>query len=485
MSESEKVLAGKRERSGVSSAPAPVPASGLPARRSIALNDTRPIWQSLAIFLMPLMLSNVLQSLGQTANSIYLGRMVGVSSLAAVSAIFPIVFFLISFLIGLGAGSSVLIGQAYGARNEHKVKEIAGAALALTVVLGLAIGGLGAAFAHDLLAALGTPADIIDTSTSYAHITFLSIPLLFLFLMYTTFLRGAGDTRTPFFVLVASTALTFVLTPIFIRGWFGAPALGTNGAAIGNVCSNALALAGLVAYLNITKHPLAFDREMIANLRLRPALVGTIAKIGLPTSLNLVMVSLSEIAVLSFVNRFGSTAVAAYGAVNQVVSYVQFPAISIGIAASIFGAQSIGARRTDRIPTIVRSAVILNYAIEGVLIAICYAFSTALISLFITSPSTVAIAHHLLLITLWSYAIFGNTRVLSAIMISSGTVVWPTILSVLSIWGVEVPVAYVLMGRIGLDGVWYGYPAAFIAGLAFQTAYYFFVWKKKPLEALI
>ncbi len=455
------------------------------APRSIALDDSRPIWQSLAIFLGPLMLSNVLQSLSQTANSVYLGRLVGVRSLAAVSAIFPIVFFLISFLIGVGAGSSVLIGQAHGARDERKVKQIAGTALALTLVLGVLVGGVGATFAHTMLAALGTPADIIDVSTSYARITFASIPLLFLYLMYTTFLRGTGDTRTPFFVLIAITALTFVFTPLFIRGWLGAPALETNGAAVGNICANALSLVGLVVYLGIKKHPLALDREMIANLRLRPSLVRTIAKIGLPTSLNLVMVSLSEIAVIALVNRFGSGATAAYGAVNQIASYVQFPAISIGIAASIFGAQSIGAGRTDRIGTIVRSAVALNYVTEGVLIALAYVFSTAIISLFITAPDTVAFAHHLLLITLWSYALFGNARVLSAIMISSGTVVAPTLLSILSIWGVEVPVAYVLMGRIGLDGVWYGYPAAYAAGLVFQLLYYYLVWKRKPLRRLV
>jgi putative MATE family efflux protein len=459
--------------------------SAQPQRRSIALNDARPIWQSMLIFLVPLMLSNILQSLGQTANSVYLGRMVGVRSLAAVSAIFPMVFLLVSFLIGLGSGSSVLIGQAFGARDERKVKEIAGTALAMTVVLGIVVGAFGGIFAQDILAALGTPGDIIDTSTSYARITFFSLPLFFVYLVYTTFLRGTGDTRTPFFVLIASTALTFILTPAFIGGWFGLPPLRTNGAAVGNVCSNALSLAGLVVYLNLKKHPLALDREMLADLRLRPALVGTIARIGIPTSINLVMVSLSEIAVLTFVNRFGSTALAAYGAVNQVASYVQFPAVSIAIAASIFGAQSIGAGRTDRIPTIVRSAVMLNYAVEGIFIALAYVFSTALISLFITSPSTVQIAHRLLLITLWSYAIFGNARVLSAIMVSSGTVVWPTLLSILSIWGVEVPVAYVLMGRIGLDGIWYGYPAAFVAGLAFQTVYYLFVWKRKPLQKLV
>ena len=459
--------------------------SALPARRSIALDDSRPIWQSLAIFLGPLMLSNVLQSLSQTANSVYLGRLVGVRSLAAVSAIFPIVFFLVSFLIGLGAGSSVLIGQAHGARDDHKVKQIAGTTLALSVVLGLAVGLLGGGFAHALLAVLGTPADILEIATSYARITFYSVPLLFVYLMYTTFLRGTGDTRTPFLVLVASTLLTFGLTPILILGWFGLPALGTNGAAVGNVLANALALAGLLVYLGITKHPLAFDREMVANLRVRPALAATIAKIGVPTSLNLVMLSLSEVAVITFVNRFGSTAVAAYGAVNQVASYVQLPAVSLGIAASVFGAQSIGAGRPERIGRIVRSAVTLNYVIVGALIAVAYLYSRDLISLFIASPETVAIAHSLLLITLWSYVLFGNARVIAAIMISSGTVVVPTLLSILSIWGVEVPVAYVLMGRIGLDGGWYGYPAAYAAGLAFQLIYYYTVWKRKPLRRLV
>ncbi len=455
------------------------------ARGSIALSDARPIWQSLAIFLVPLMLSNVLQSLGQTANSVYLGRLVGVQALAAVSAIFPMVFFLISFLIGLGAGSSVLIGQAFGAREHAKVKEIAGATIALTVVLGIIVGGLGGTFAHQLLAALGTPRDIIDASASYARITFFSIPLLFTYLTYTTFLRGTGDTQTPFYILIVSTALTMLLTPVFILGWFGLPALGNNGAAAGNIVSTALSLGALLVYLGLRKHPLAFDAEMLANVRLRPSLVGKIAKIGIPTSVNLVMVSLSEIAVLSFVNRFGSTAVAAYGAVNQVASYVQFPAISIGIGAQIFSAQSIGAGRTERIPRIVRSAVALNYVIEGCLIGLVYVFNTAVISLFITNPETVRIAHSLILITLWSYAIFGNARVISAIMISSGVVIWPTLLSIVSIWGVEVPVSYVLMQRIGLDGVWYGYPAAYIAGLLFQLTYYYLIWKRKPLERLV
>lgn len=133
-------------------------------RASIALDDARPIWRSMLVFLVPLMLSNVLQSLGQTANSIYLGRLVGLRSLAAVSAIFPIVFFLVSALIGLATGSSVLIGQAFGAGDRERVKQIAGTSIALTLLLGVGLGAVGIVFAREILTLLATPRDVIEIS---------------------------------------------------------------------------------------------------------------------------------------------------------------------------------------------------------------------------------------------------------------------------------------------------------------------------------
>ncbi len=88
------------------------------------------------------------------------------------------------------------------------------------------------------------------------------------------------------------------------------------------------------------------------------------------------------------------------------------------------------------------------------------------------------------MITLWSYAIFGNSAVLSGVMRGSGTVLWPTAIGIFSIWGVEVPAAYLLMHRIGLDGVWLGYPIAYCTGLVLQFCYYEFVWKRKTHERL-
>jgi putative MATE family efflux protein len=333
------------------------------------------MWQSFLVFLVPLMFSNVLQSIGGTLNSIYLGRLLGVQALAAASVFFPLLFFLISFFIGLSSGATVLIGQAFGARDVHKMKKIAGTTLTVALALGIGLAVFGTIFAEQLLKLLGTPADILAPSTSYARVMFLAMPAIFVFFAYISFLRGLGDTVTPLWSLVLSTSLAVLTTPALIRGWFGLPQMGVTSAAVAAIVANVAGLAAVMLYLRALRHPLAFDRETAQDLLIDWGLLRTIVKIGVPTGLQVVMISFAEIAVLSFVNRFGSSATAAYGAVNQVVSYVQFPAISIGITASIFGAQCIGARRLDRLPRVIHAAIGLNYAVVVTLIALCYLFA--------------------------------------------------------------------------------------------------------------
>jgi putative MATE family efflux protein len=449
------------------------------ARRGPAwLESGRPIWQSLAIFLAPLMLSNILQSAGGLITAIFLGRMIGVHALAAVSAFFPVFFLLIAFFIGIGSASSILVGQAYGARDEARMFDVAGTTYTVALVLGIALGAAGFFGSGALLRAIGTPADIFGDTQAYARILFFALPLVFAFLAYTTVVRGTGDSISPFYALIASTLATLVLTPALIAGWFGLPKLGILSAAVTAVAGNLIGLVAMHVIVTLKKNPLVFNRRMAGQLGIRIPTLVKLVRIGIPTGVSLIMVSLSEIAVISFVNRFGSEATAAYGAVNQIVSYVQFPAISIGIAASIFGAQTIGARRFERLGTIVRSAIVLNYAIEGVIILVVYLLASEILGFFLVDPHTRDLAHSLLAITLWSYAVFGNALVLSGVMRSSGTVLWPTLLGVFSIWGVEVPVAYVLMQRLGIEGIWIAYPVAFSTNLLLQTIFYFAVWKK-------
>jgi len=456
------------------------------SRGRFQIPDDKPIWRIMLIFLVPLMMSNILQSVGQLASSIIVGRALGVNALATVSGFFPLFFLLVSFTIGIGSASSILIGQAYGAGNQEKLRNTVGTSVTFTFLLGVVLALLGGLFTQDILHAIGTPANVLAGTEAYAKIMFWALPVLFVYFAYTTFLRGTGDSKTPFYFLIISTVLNLILLPIFIFGWVGAPRMGVQGSAVATVVSTVVTLIALFVYLSKVKHPLRFDRDTARHLKIDTGILKLLIKIGIPSSIQMIMVSLSEIAVITFVNRFGSHATAAYGAVNQVASYVQMPAISLGIASSIFGAQMIGAGKFGRLQEIIRSAVSLNYLIGGVLVIVVYLFSGDVLSWFITSPGTLHTAHGLLMITLWSYLIFGNTSILSGMMRASGTVLWPTLIGVAAIWGVEVPVAYYLSHRtsLGIDGIWVGYPAAFIVSFALQSAYYLGVWKRRKVRQL-
>jgi putative MATE family efflux protein len=448
-------------------------------------DETKPMWQIMLVFLVPLMISNILQSASQTFASIFLGRMIGVNALAAVSAVFPVVFLLFSFLIGIASGSTVLIGQAYGARDEHRVKKVAGTVLGATMAFAIIVAIVGPFVSPWMLKALGTPSVILADSENYTRVIFLTAPIIFPYLVYTTFLRGVGDSQTPLYFLIVSSVLAVFFTPAFIQGWLGLPHLGVVSAAVSGLIANFVGLIGLLVLLARRKSPLAFDREMARDMIVDPMILWNVVRIGVATGIQVIMVSLAEIAIISFVNRYGPHATAAYGAVNQIVNYVQFPAISIGIAASIFGAQCIGARREDKLGGVVRSAVALNYAVGGILVTLCYLLATQLLQLFITDPSTVQIAHELLMITLWSYLIFGNSAIISGVMRSSGTVLVPTLNGLVGIWLIEVPVAYFGMQHFGLPGVWLGYPAYYCFMLCAQFTYYSLFWKKKTHARLV
>ncbi|MDA1623956.1 MATE family efflux transporter [Bacillus cereus group sp. LD113LC] len=450
-------------------------------------SESKPIWKSMSMFLVPLLLSNVLQSVGQLFGMVVVGRWLGVNALAAISAFFPLFFLLVSFVIGIGSGSSILIGQAFGAKNEDRLKAIVGTTLTFTFIIGVVLAIVGSIFAMDIMRLMGTPENIIEISVHYARILFISMPILFLYFAYTTFMRGTGDSKTPFYFLIVSTALNMILLPILIFGWLGAPKLDVYGAAYASVISTVITFIVMLVYLKKKNHPLQLDSTVRKYLRMDWGLLKLLLRLGIPASINMILVSLSEIAVIAFVNRYGSDATAAYGVVNQVASYVQMPAVSLGITVSIFAAQSIGANQFDRLQKVVKAGIIMNYVIGGVLISLIYLFSRDILSLFLTSQTTIEIAHSLVMITLWSYLIFGHAQIISATMRASGTVLWPTVIGVVSIWLVEVPVAYYLSYHtsLGIEGIWIGYPAAFIVSLILQYAYYKLSWQKKRITRLV
>ncbi|MBG9387775.1 MATE family efflux transporter [Caenimonas aquaedulcis] len=432
-----------------------------------------------------MLVANILQSLSGTINSVFVGQLLGTQALAAASGIFPIVFFFISLVIGVGAGASVLIGQAWGAKEPHKVKAIAGTALSLGLLLGLLVALFGGTFTEAMLRLLKTPPDIMPIAVGYARTMMLAMPGLLVFILLTQLMRGVGDTLTPLYALLLSTSVSCIMTPAFIQGWWGLPRLGVTSAAVASIIAFVAALLFLAWIMRRRHHPLAPDMELLRALRLNPRLLRLVMRIGLPTGVQMIVLSVAEIVLLWLVNGFGSDATAAYGAVNQVVNYVQFPAMSIAITASILGAQAIGAGHADRLGAIARMGLKLNVVITGTLVVLGYLFSRYLVGAFVTSAPVIEIAQTLLHIMLWGCVVFGFASVLSGVMRASGSVLVPTGISVLCIALIELPSAWLLSHRFGLNGVWMAYPIAFVAMLAFQSAYYNLVWRKKKIERLV
>jgi len=201
--------------------------------------------------------------------------------------------------------------------------------------------------------------------------------------------------------------------------------------------------------------------------------------------MGMVVMSLAELVLLGLVNGFGSNATAAYGAVNQVMSYTQFPALSIAISVSIFGAQAIGRGESARVGAIVRTGVEMNLLLTGGLVVTAYLFSRTLMGFFITDAAVLELAQGLLHIVLWSSVLFGLSTVFSGIMRASGTVWMPLSISIFAIAAIEVPSAVILSRLIGIQGVWIAYPLTFCAMFLLQMSFYMLVWRKRAIRRLI
>ncbi|WP_198172762.1 MATE family efflux transporter [Bradyrhizobium sp. AT1] len=446
---------------------------------------TKPLWTSFLRFLAPLMLSNALQSLFGTVSNVYLGQMLGVDALAAVSVFFPVMFFLFAFVMGLSTGATVLIGQAFGAREHDKIKSIVGTTLAIGLLLSISVALIGGLFSRELMTALATPADILAPASAYARIMLLTMPLGFVFLLMTAMIRGVGDALTPLLALALSTAIGLILTPMLIRGSFGLPAAGITSPAWAAAIANALTLIALAVYLRRKTHALAPDAALLRHLQLDGAMLGKILGIGLPSAIGMVVMAIAELVLLGLVNGFGSDATAAYGAVNQVMGYTQFTAMSISIAVSILGAQAVGSGDRTRLDHIVRTGLAFNLVLTGGLVALIYLVPRAVLGIFITDSTVLDLAKQLLFIALWSSVPFGLATVFSGAMRAAGVALTPMLLSIFAIVAIELPAAVILSRTIGLQGVWAAYPIVFCAMFVLQMGYYVLVWRKRTIRRMV
>ncbi|HGM7337707.1 TPA: MATE family efflux transporter, partial [Stenotrophomonas maltophilia] len=437
-----------------------------------------PLWRTYLTLLLPMLLTNALQLAAGTLDNIYLGHLLGTQAVAAAAAFFPAFFLLLALVMGLATGAMVLIGQAWGAGRPHQARAVAGSAVALVLSLSVLVMAVGGLFAPQLLAALGTPAPILDEAIAYARALMLGAPAFFLLWLATAVSRAVGDAKTPLYALLLATAVGLLCTPLLILGWAGLPRLGVASAAVSAVFASLLALMWLLWRWHGLAHPLAPGHDLLRAIRFDGGLIRSMLRIGVPSSLQMFSLAIAEIVLLGWINRYGYTATAAYGAVNQLMSWVQLPAMSLGITATILAAHAMGAGRAARLPAIARTGVLLGLLLLAAVVMLVMALAPWLTGLILAAPEVRELAALQLRTVVWGVLAMGVTAVLVGVMRGSGTVLLPALLGMLAVLLVELPLAMWLQAQHGLTGVWWAWPLGLLAMLVMQV-FCFARWRRR------
>lgn len=443
------------------------------------------LYKHFIIFLIPLIVTSILQNLSNTINLILIGRMLEPEFIAIVAIFFPILLLLLTFIIGISTGTSILVSQAWSSGNTEKLNKIMGASIFTILISSIFIVFFGFIFSKNIITFLGVQEKILDNSILYLKYMLLHCPLLFINIIYTSFLRSIGDSKTPLIFIILTTTLNIITTTLLLTGFWVIPKLGFIAPAISLITTHLIVLIFLAIYLNNINHPLKITVKLLKSIRFDRSLNKVILRLGIPTSIQMLTSSISGLIILSLVNGFGINATTAYIIVYQIISYIQFPVFSISVAASIFTAQAVGTGKFDILEKIKKISLNINIIITGALLITLYTFSKNILTLFIDSPEINDIAQPLLYIALWSILFFGAGMIFSAIMRACGTVFIPMIINIFSVVCIEISCAYWFSSIWSLNGIWIAISFSSLCFFIFQVIYYNFFWKKLKIKALI
>jgi putative MATE family efflux protein len=432
-----------------------------------------PIARTLLLFALPTLGSNILQSLNGSINAIWVGRFLGEDALAATSNANLVLFLALAAVFGFGLAATILVGQNMGRRDIEGVRRAMGTAVGLSAVVSAIVAVVGYLLAPGILHLLATPPASVPLAEAYLRVIFIGMPGSFTLVVLTMGMRGTGDSMTPFLIMILNVILDSGLNPVFIRGLFGAPALGIAGSATATAIAAYVSLAALIAII--------YARDLTIRLRgpelrwLIPdrTLVKVILVKGIPMGLQMFVISFAGLALIGLINRQGVDVTAAYGVALQLWTYIQMPALAIGGAASAMAAQNIGARRWDRIDAITRWGVGVNIVITAALIALLTLIDRPVLGLFLGRGSpALPIAQHINLLSSWAFVFFGVTMVIFGTVRANGAVFAPLVILAISLFPIRLGLVFALMPVIGSDALWWSVPVSSLCSMLMAVGYY-------------
>ena len=417
---------------------------------------TGPLFKTLVLFSLPVLLGNVLQSLNGSVNTVWIGRLLGEEALAATSSSNIVMFLVFAAIFGISMATTVHVGRYFGAHDLAAMRRSFGAGLGLCLMLSAAIAVAGWIFAPNLLDLLNLPGASRHFALDYLRVIFLVLPGMTLTVLVSSALRGCGDSRTPLYFQILAVVLDIGLNPLFIAGIGPFPQLGIVGAAVATAIATLTGLAGLIGWIYWRDLPIRLKGRELAYLwPAREELAYLITK-GVPMGLQMLVISGAGVIMIGLINREGLNYAAGYGALLQLWNYIQMPGLAISAAVSAMVAQHIGARREARVDAISWAGVGANTVITLLLTAIILLAARPLLGLFLGSDSpAIPISVHIQTIAIWTYVPFGVLIVLFGTLRAYGVVFSQIAILFTAMYGVRLGVYALLYPRIGPDALWY------------------------------
>ena len=431
------------------------------------------VWKVIVRFALPLLVGNLLQQFYNITDSIIVGQFLGKEALAAVSASFFIYYFIISLVIGVGSGTTVVISQLFGAKQYQKVQLAFSSFFIFMLVGGIILSIAGIIFAEPVFRLTNTPEEVIPQAVAYFRIYIGGTFLFVTFNSIISILRGVGESVRPMLFILITTVLNIAFDLLFILvfKW------GIEGAARATVVSQGIGMCIALAYVNNT-HPLLSikKQDMLFDWKLFKESL----KIGLPTSVQQCAIALGLIALLGIVNSFGTNTLTAYGAAGKIDTIITQAILTLSGALAAFCGQNIGAGRLDRVKKGVQFTMYTNIALGLLTFAAVYLFGNEMMRIFTKDIDVVAIGKEYLLIISGFFIVHGALNVYNGALRGAGDTLFPMITSLVCLWLIRIPLAYYLSSWLGRNGIWWAIGISITIGLIVTFVYYKIgFWKRR------
>jgi len=426
-------------------------------------------------FAIPMLLGNVFQQLYTIVNSVIIGKTLGITALAAVGASFPIIFMLISMIVGIGTGSTIVIAQYYGAKDLDRVRKAIDTMYIFLFFASIAISMLGIYFSESIFRLTGLPEEVIPEAKIYLNVYLAGIIFLFGFNGTSSALRGLGDSKTPLYFLVTANLINIILDLFFIV----VLKMGVEGAALGTIISQAGAFITMILYLN-KRHELV--KLNILKLHFDKEIFKKSIKIGIPTGFQQTFVALGMVALYGIVNRYGTNVIAAFSVAGRLDSFASLPAMNFGAALSAFVGQNLGANKPHRVKNGLKATFIMTSIISVLVTVSILFFGRYVMGMFTKDMQVINIGYHYLIIVSSFYIVFSSMFVVGGVMRGAGDTLIPMFITLFALWVIRIPLAYFLAPRFGVIGIWWAIPIGWSIGMILSFAYYLTGrWKTKVI----